>query len=204
MTTEASPKFTFRQRLSWPWFRASSGRCSRSSAAPGASRPSPKKAQRRFPSAREPAPRSSASGTSACCPAPSTSAARGATIIVSQSFDGELIARTLELFGYKTVRGSSSRGAREGLLGLKHVHRMRPPGHLHRRRSPRPDLPNQDGPHPARRSHRRAHRRFSSAAAPRLVIALLGSLFRAHAVYAHRSQLGALDRGPGRSRPRFA
>jgi len=45
----------------------------------------------------------------------------GATIIVSQSFDGELIARTLELFGYKTVRGSSSRGAREGLLGLKNV-----------------------------------------------------------------------------------
>jgi len=45
----------------------------------------------------------------------------GATIIVSQSFDGELIARTLELFGYKTVRGSSSRGAREGLLGLKLV-----------------------------------------------------------------------------------
>ncbi len=45
----------------------------------------------------------------------------GATIIVSQSFDGELIARTLDLFGYKTVRGSSSRGAREGLLGLKQV-----------------------------------------------------------------------------------
>jgi lysophospholipid acyltransferase (LPLAT)-like uncharacterized protein len=45
----------------------------------------------------------------------------GASIIVSQSFDGELIARTLELFGFKTVRGSSSRGAREGLLGLKAV-----------------------------------------------------------------------------------
>ncbi len=45
----------------------------------------------------------------------------GATIIVSRSFDGELIARTLELFGYRTVRGSSSRGAREGLLGLRHV-----------------------------------------------------------------------------------
>ena len=45
----------------------------------------------------------------------------GASIIVSQSFDGELIARTLELFGFKTVRGSSSRGGREGLLGLKAV-----------------------------------------------------------------------------------
>ena len=45
----------------------------------------------------------------------------GATIIVSQSFDGELITRILELFGFHTTRGSSSRGAREGLLGLKQV-----------------------------------------------------------------------------------
>ena len=44
-----------------------------------------------------------------------------AVILVSQSFDGELVARILELFGFKTVRGSSSRGAREGLLGLKTV-----------------------------------------------------------------------------------
>jgi lysophospholipid acyltransferase (LPLAT)-like uncharacterized protein len=43
----------------------------------------------------------------------------GASIIVSQSFDGELIARILELFGYKTARGSSSRGGREGLEGLR-------------------------------------------------------------------------------------
>jgi lysophospholipid acyltransferase (LPLAT)-like uncharacterized protein len=42
-----------------------------------------------------------------------------ATIIVSRSFDGELIARILHLFGYKTSRGSSSRAAQEGLLGLK-------------------------------------------------------------------------------------
>ena len=45
----------------------------------------------------------------------------GATIIVSRSFDGELITRILELFGFHTTRGSSSRGAREGLLGLKQV-----------------------------------------------------------------------------------
>jgi len=45
----------------------------------------------------------------------------GATIIVSQSFDGELITRILELFGFHTTRGSSSRGAREGLLGLQRV-----------------------------------------------------------------------------------
>jgi len=45
----------------------------------------------------------------------------GATIIVSQSFDGELITRILEIFGFHTTRGSSSRGAREGLLGLEQV-----------------------------------------------------------------------------------
>ena len=45
----------------------------------------------------------------------------GATILISRSFDGELIARTLALFGYRAVRGSSSRGGREGLLGLKSV-----------------------------------------------------------------------------------
>lgn len=44
-----------------------------------------------------------------------------ATILISRSFDGELITRTLNLFGFRAVRGSSSRGAREGLLGLKDV-----------------------------------------------------------------------------------
>jgi lysophospholipid acyltransferase (LPLAT)-like uncharacterized protein len=45
----------------------------------------------------------------------------GATILISRSFDGELITRILGLFGFHAVRGSSSRGAREGLLGLKQV-----------------------------------------------------------------------------------
>ena len=40
-----------------------------------------------------------------------------AVILVSRSFDGELITRILKRFGYDAVRGSSSRGAREGLLG---------------------------------------------------------------------------------------
>jgi lysophospholipid acyltransferase (LPLAT)-like uncharacterized protein len=44
-----------------------------------------------------------------------------ATILISRSFDGELIARILRFFGYSAVRGSSSRGAREGLLGLQKV-----------------------------------------------------------------------------------
>jgi lysophospholipid acyltransferase (LPLAT)-like uncharacterized protein len=44
-----------------------------------------------------------------------------AVILISRSFDGELITRILKLFGFDAVRGSSSRGAREGLLGLKHV-----------------------------------------------------------------------------------
>jgi len=44
-----------------------------------------------------------------------------AVILISQSFDGELITRILRMFGFDAVRGSSSRGAREGLLGLKQV-----------------------------------------------------------------------------------
>jgi lysophospholipid acyltransferase (LPLAT)-like uncharacterized protein len=43
-----------------------------------------------------------------------------AVILISQSFDGELITRILKLFGFDAVRGSSSRGGRQGLLGLKH------------------------------------------------------------------------------------
>ena len=45
----------------------------------------------------------------------------GAVILISRSFDGELITRILRLFGFDAVRGSSSRGGREGLLGLSHV-----------------------------------------------------------------------------------
>ncbi len=45
----------------------------------------------------------------------------GATILVSRSFDGELITRTLRLFGFDAVRGSSSHGAPQGFLGLKSV-----------------------------------------------------------------------------------
>jgi lysophospholipid acyltransferase (LPLAT)-like uncharacterized protein len=44
-----------------------------------------------------------------------------AVILISQSFDGELVTRVLKIFGFDAVRGSSSRGAREGLLGLANV-----------------------------------------------------------------------------------
>lgn len=44
-----------------------------------------------------------------------------AIILISRSFDGELITRILRKFGFDAVRGSSSRAGREGLLGLKHV-----------------------------------------------------------------------------------
>ena len=44
-----------------------------------------------------------------------------AVILISKSFDGELVTRVLRLFGYDAVRGSSSNHAHEGLLGLKNV-----------------------------------------------------------------------------------
>ena len=40
-------------------------------------------------------------------------------VMVSRSFDGEYIARTIEKFGYVAVRGSSSRGGASALLGLR-------------------------------------------------------------------------------------
>lgn len=43
------------------------------------------------------------------------------SILISRSFDGELIARTLGLLGYGSVRGSSSRGGAAGLLALQSV-----------------------------------------------------------------------------------
>jgi lysophospholipid acyltransferase (LPLAT)-like uncharacterized protein len=39
-------------------------------------------------------------------------------ILISRSFDGELIARTVELLGFKAIRGSSSRGGAAGLRGM--------------------------------------------------------------------------------------
>lgn len=43
----------------------------------------------------------------------------GIAVMVSRSFDGEYIARTLEKLGFVAVRGSSSRGGAQALLGLK-------------------------------------------------------------------------------------
>ncbi len=40
-------------------------------------------------------------------------------ILISASFDGELIARTVELLGFKAVRGSSSRGGAAGLRNMQ-------------------------------------------------------------------------------------
>lgn len=45
----------------------------------------------------------------------------GGTILISRSFDGELITRILRMLGFSAVRGSSSRFGGEGLLGLKDV-----------------------------------------------------------------------------------
>jgi lysophospholipid acyltransferase (LPLAT)-like uncharacterized protein len=43
----------------------------------------------------------------------------GAAVMVSRSFDGEYIARTIEKLGFSAVRGSSTRGGATALLGLK-------------------------------------------------------------------------------------
>jgi lysophospholipid acyltransferase (LPLAT)-like uncharacterized protein len=42
----------------------------------------------------------------------------GIAILISRSFDGELIARTVERLGFVAVRGSSTRGGAMGLKGM--------------------------------------------------------------------------------------
>ncbi len=46
---------------------------------------------------------------------------RGMAVMTSRSFDGEYIARIIELFGFSAVRGSSSRGGSGALLGINRV-----------------------------------------------------------------------------------
>jgi lysophospholipid acyltransferase (LPLAT)-like uncharacterized protein len=43
---------------------------------------------------------------------------QGIAILISEHGDGEIIARVAESLGYRTVRGSTSRGAARALLGL--------------------------------------------------------------------------------------
>jgi lysophospholipid acyltransferase (LPLAT)-like uncharacterized protein len=43
---------------------------------------------------------------------------RGIVVITSENFDGEWIAGIIERFGYRTARGSTSRGGRKALLQL--------------------------------------------------------------------------------------
>ena len=50
----------------------------------------------------------------------------GLTILISRSFDGELIARTVERLGYVAIRGSSSR---DGAPGLRNMQRAYLSGH---------------------------------------------------------------------------
>jgi lysophospholipid acyltransferase (LPLAT)-like uncharacterized protein len=44
---------------------------------------------------------------------------RGIVVMISENFDGEWIARIIEQFGFRTSRGSSSRGGQRALLQLK-------------------------------------------------------------------------------------
>nr|WP_246301686.1 lysophospholipid acyltransferase family protein [Granulicella arctica] len=44
-------------------------------------------------------------------------------ILISRSFDGELIARTVELLGFRAIRGSSTRGGASGLRNMERAFR---------------------------------------------------------------------------------
>jgi lysophospholipid acyltransferase (LPLAT)-like uncharacterized protein len=44
-------------------------------------------------------------------------------ILISRSFDGEIIARTVELLGFTAIRGSSTRGGANGLRNMERAYR---------------------------------------------------------------------------------
>jgi lysophospholipid acyltransferase (LPLAT)-like uncharacterized protein len=44
-------------------------------------------------------------------------------ILISRSFDGELIARTVEFLGFTAIRGSSTRGGANGLRNMERAYR---------------------------------------------------------------------------------
>ena len=51
----------------------------------------------------------------------------GIAILISRSFDGELIARTVERLGFVAIRGSSSRGGASALRGMAEAYAQ---GHI--------------------------------------------------------------------------
>ena len=54
---------------------------------------------------------------------------RGIVVMISENFDGEWIARTIQRFGYGTARGSSSRSGARALVQLRrHLAEARPVG----------------------------------------------------------------------------
>ncbi len=117
----------------------------------------------------------------------------GAVILISRSFDGELITRVLRMFGFDAVRGSSSRGAREGLLGLKRVIETGRTA-IFTADGPRgPIYETKAGTDQAGAGHGRTHRRIPPAARACMDHEFLGSLSHSHAVHAHRGELGSMD-----------
>ncbi len=123
----------------------------------------------------------------------------GAVILISRSFDGELITRVLRLFGFDAVRGSSSRGAREGLLGLKRVIETGRTAIFTADGPLGPIYQTKLGPDQAGSSHRRTHRCFPPATGACLDPEFLGSLPHSQAVHADRGELGAVDARTRRS-----
>jgi len=46
---------------------------------------------------------------------------KGISVLVSRSRDGEIVSRMLKMFGYKSVRGSTTKGAMVGLKGMVEI-----------------------------------------------------------------------------------
>ena len=125
----------------------------------------------------------------------------GATILISRSFDGELITRILSLFGFHAVRGSSSRGAREGLLGLAQVIESGKPA-IFTADGPRgPIYQTKMGPIKLAQMTGAPIGAFHLEARTCMDHQFMGPVPGPHAFHADRGQLGAVDAGSRRSSP---
>ncbi len=119
------------------------------------------------------------------------------SILISRSFDGELIARTLALLGYNSVRGSSSRGGAAGLMAMRDVVARGEPV-VFTADGPRgPIYQTKIGAGETRGDDRRGDGLLLSAARTRLGDAVVGSVPGAASLLARGGELGAGGAGSG-------
>ena len=97
-------------------------------------------------------------------------------VLISRSFDGELIARTIEQLGFLTARGSSTRSGGSGLLALAKAVERGHPAVFTADGPPRPAVQGQARRRETGPANRLSHRHLLRACGKSVAVAVLGSL----------------------------